>query len=295
MTTSATCAGTPQRDGRVRLNDWLVGCAAQLSGQSLSAKLDAELLACHALQISRAQLIARSTAILESPMRDSLDALCARRAAGEPVAYLIGEREFWSLRLRVTPDVLIPRPETELLVELALARMPSDTDLVVSDIGTGSGAMALAIAKERPRARVIATDISEKALAVARENAASNELTNVEFRHGTACEPIRPERLPLIVSNPPYVADSDPHLARGDLRFEPRSALAAGADGLDVLREIVACAPKVLIAGGTLMVEHGYQQGESVHALFARHGFREIALHRDLAGLPRVTTGVRHE
>lgn len=295
MTTSATCTGTPQRNGRVRLNDWLVGCAAQLSGQSLSAKLDAELLACHALQISRAQLIARSTAILESPMRDSLDALCARRAAGEPVAYISGEREFWSLRLRVTPDVLIPRPETELLVELALARMPSDTDLVVADIGTGSGAMALAIAKERPRARVIATDISEQALAVARENAASNELTNVEFRHGTACEPIRAERLPLIVSNPPYVADSDPHLARGDLRFEPRSALAAGADGLDVLREIVACAPKVLIAGGTLMVEHGYQQGESVHALFARHGFREIALHRDLAGLPRVTLGVSHE
>lgn len=293
--TSYGLMSSPLNAGSASLLALVAAWTNKLAATSPSPRLDAELLACHALQISRAQLIARSAAILESPMRGSLDALCARRAAGEPVAYLIGEREFWSLRLHVTPDVLIPRPETELLVELALARMPNDAALVVADIGTGSGAMALAIAKERPRARVIATDISEKALAVARENAASNELTNVEFRHGTACEPIRPERLPLIVSNPPYVADSDPHLARGDLRFEPRSALAAGADGLDVLREIVACAPKVLIAGGTLMVEHGYQQGESVHALFARHGFREIALHRDLAGLPRVTIGVHHE
>lgn len=258
------------------------------------SRLDAELLACHALGISRSQLLARREQPMDDASRAILDALLARRAGGEPIAYITGEREFWSLELKVTPDVLIPRPETELLVELALARIPPDEETAVADIGTGSGAIALAIARERPRARILATDISAPALAVARENAARHGIKNVAFRQGAACEPIRPGKLDLIVSNPPYVAESDPHLAQGDLRFEPRSALAAGADGLDVLRELIACAPDALIAGGSLLVEHGYDQAESVHALFARHGFREIALHRDLAGLPRVTAGVRH-
>jgi release factor glutamine methyltransferase len=255
-------------------------------------RLDTEVLVCHALKISRAQLLARAGQSLDDASRAQVEALLARRAAGEPVAYITGEREFWSLALKVTPDVLIPRPETELLVELALARMPADADVAVADLGTGSGAVALAIAQERPRARIIATDISAKALAVARENAARHGLRNVVFRHGASCEPIRTDKFALIVSNPPYVANADPHLAQGDLRFEPRSALAAGADGLEVLREIIACAPDVLIVGGVLMVEHGYDQSESVHALFTRNGFREITLHRDLAGLPRVTAGV---
>ncbi len=257
-------------------------------------RLDAELLTCHALGISRSQLLARREQTPDGASRVILDALLARRAAGEPIAYITGEREFWSLALKVTPDVLIPRPETELLVEQALARLPSDADVAIADIGTGSGAIALAIASERPRTRVIATDVSESALAVARENAARHGIANVEFRQGAACEPIRPDRVALIVSNPPYVAEADPHLAQGDLRFEPRSALAAGADGLDVLHELIVCAPHVLIAGGSLLVEHGYDQAESVRALLARHGFREIALHRDLAGLPRVTAGVWH-
>jgi release factor glutamine methyltransferase len=265
-----------------------------LAVSSATPRLDAELLACHALHITRAQLIARATEVLEPSCSDALDALCARRAGGEPVAYILGEREFWSLRLKVTPDVLIPRPETELLVELALALLPPDAVTSIADIGTGSGAIALAIASARPGVRMIATDTSEPALAVARANACAHTIANIEFRHGAGCEPIHPDEVSLIVSNPPYVADADPHLACGDLRFEPRSALAGGADGLDVLRQIIAGSTNALIAGGTLMVEHGYDQGESVHALFARHGYREITLHRDLAGLPRVTTGVRH-
>jgi release factor glutamine methyltransferase len=257
-------------------------------------RIEAEVLACHALGISRSQLIARREQPLDDAARAILDPLLARRAAGEPIAYITGEREFWSLALKVTPDVLIPRPETELLVELALAQLPGDSEAVIADIGTGSGAVALALARERPRARILATDISGPALAVARENAARLGVANIEFRQGAACEPIRPDRVALIVSNPPYVAESDPHLGQGDLRFEPRAALAAGADGLDVLRELIAAAPQVLIAGGALLVEHGYDQAESVHALFARHGFREITLHRDLAGLPRVTAGIKH-
>lgn len=256
-------------------------------------RLDAELLTCHALGISRSQLLARREP-LDDASRAILDALLARRAIGEPIAYIMGEREFWSLALKVTPDVLIPRPETELLVELALARLAPDAEVALADIGTGSGAIALAIASERPHARVIATDVSAQALAVARENAARHGIANVEFRQGAACDPLHPGRVALIVSNPPYVAEADPHLKQGDLRFEPRSALAAGADGLDVLRELVSCAPDVLMAGGVLLVEHGYDQANPVHALFARHGFREITLHRDLAGLPRVTAGINH-
>jgi len=213
------------------------------------------------------------------------------------VAYLTGVREFWGLPLLVSPAVLIPRPETETLVEVALARLPTERPVRVLDLGTGSGAIALAIARERPRAHVLATDRSAEALAVAGENARRLRLANVTFARADwfVGLPHEVDDTPfdLIASNPPYVADRDPHLAEGDLRFEPRAALTPGGDGLGALRTIVAGAGEHLALGGTLVVEHGYGQSEAVRALFAATGFADIVVARDLAGIPRVVAGVR--
>ncbi|GAP66110.1 (protein release factor)-glutamineN5-methyltransferase [Mizugakiibacter sediminis] len=219
-------------------------------------------------------------------------ALLARRLAGEPVAYLVGRRGFWSLELEVTPATLIPRAETERLVELALARLPADAAARVADLGTGSGAIALAIARERPRARVVATDASAEALAVARRNAARLGLGNVVFAQGDWCAALGEARdFDLIVSNPPYIAAGDPHLGEGDLRFEPAAALASGADGLDAIRRIVRDARAHLRPGGGLLFEHGYRQGAAVRALLAAAGYREVFSARDLEGRERVSGG----
>ena len=220
-------------------------------------------------------------------------ALVERRAAGEPVAYLTGTRGFWSLELAVTPATLIPRPETELLVELALGRIPFDADTRIADLGTGSGAIALAIARERPRARVIATDASDAAIDVARGNATRNGIDHVEFRCGDWFAPLAGERFDLIASNPPYIALGDPHLDEGDLRYEPKDALSSGADGLDAIRAIVRAAPAHLRAGGWLLLEHGWEQGEAVRALLRNAGFVDVASERDLEQRERVTLG-RH-
>jgi release factor glutamine methyltransferase len=213
--------------------------------------------------------------------------LLARRARGEPIAYLVGTKGFWSLELEVTSGVLIPRPETELVVELALARL-GDTDRVL-DLGTGSGAIALAIAKERPRCRVTASDVSATALDIARHNAArlSLDARFIESDWFSAIE----GRFDVIVCNPPYVAADDPHL--GALVYEPRGALVAGHDGLGALRRVIADAPQHLVESGALIVEHGSTQGTAVRELFARAGFVAIATHRDLAGHERVTAGRR--
>ncbi|MGN6313584.1 MAG: peptide chain release factor N(5)-glutamine methyltransferase, partial [Rhodanobacteraceae bacterium] len=220
-------------------------------------------------------------------------ALIARRARGEPIAYLIGSRGFHALELRVSPDVLIPRPETELLVELALARIPVDAECRVADLGTGSGAIALSIARERPRARVLATDASGAALAVARDNARRLNLTNVGFAQGDWCAALGDGcDFDLIVSNPPYIAEDDPHLREGDLRFEPRAALASGADGLDAICAIVRDARAHLRGGGWLLLEHGFAQGAQVRALLQESGYREVFTERDLEGRER-TTGAR--
>jgi release factor glutamine methyltransferase len=216
--------------------------------------------------------------------------LAARRRAGEPVAYLTGEREFYSIAFKVTPAVLIPRPETELLVEAALQLIPADTALRVLDLATGSGCVAVAIALHRPRARVTATDASRAALEVARENAA---------RHGAAIECVESDwfaalagrRFDWVVANPPYVAEHDPCLEEGDLRFEPRAALVAGADGLSCIRVIVSRARAHLEAGGGLLFEHGHDQAEECRALLARAGYREVSSRRDLAGIERVSGG----
>jgi release factor glutamine methyltransferase len=263
----------------------------QLAATSSSPRLDAEVLLRHVAGLTRTALITRANDRLSPEHEEQLSGLIIRRARGEPVAYLTGSREFWSIDLSVTPDVLIPRPETELLVEQALVQIPEDSQWTVADLGTGSGAITLAIAKERPRCRVIATDTSEAALAIAQENSFRLAITNVEFRHGEWLMPLAGMRLDVIVSNPPYVRTSDPHLTLGDVRFEPKSALVAGADGLDAIRCIAADAMSSLRPGGWLLLEHGYDQARAVRALLEVHGYDMVSCYRDTAGHERVTLG----
>ena len=191
----------------------------------------------------------------------------------------------------MSPATLIPRPETERLVELALERLPDDRPLRVADLGTGSGAIALALASERPLAQVVATDLSGDALRVAQANAETNRIANVAFRQGSWLAPLAGQRFDLIASNPPYIADGDPHLMQGDLRYEPPAALSSGADGLDAIREIVATAPAYLLPGGWLLLEHGWDQGEAIRALLLAAGFVDVATETDLEQRDRVTLG----
>jgi release factor glutamine methyltransferase len=269
------------------IGDILRDAVRRLGGAD--ARLDAELLLAHALGVSRASLYAHAEDEPDTAARDAFLHLVDERARGVPVAYLVGRREFWSLDLAVTPAVLIPRPETELLVELALARIPQDSAADVADLGTGSGAIALAIASKRPLARVVATDRSEAALEIASQNARRLSLANVAFAKGDWFAALA-TNFDVIVSNPPYVAAGDPHLD-GDLRHEPASALVAGADGLDALRRIAAGALAHLRAGGWLFVEHGFDQGEPVRRLFRAGGLKDVETVRDAGGRERVTLG----
>ena len=263
--------------------------------QSGLIPLDAQVLLAHLLGKDRAWLVAHADEALARERVDAFCALARRRRQGEPVAYLTGVREFWGLALQVSPAVLIPRPETETLVELALARLPKDRDVRVLDLGTGSGAIALAIAHERPRAAILATDVSADALEVARENARRLSIGNVEFAPSDWYDGVTMEwrgaAFDLIASNPPYVAAVDPHLGDGDVRFEPGLALTPGGDGLGAIARIVAGARARLLPGGSLAVEHGFDQADAVRALFAADGFAEIVAVRDLAGIPRVVAG----
>jgi release factor glutamine methyltransferase len=254
---------------------------------------EAEILLAHVLGKSRTYLHTWPERVLTSDEQTGFEALLERRARGEPVAYLVGTRGFWSLDLAVTVDTLIPRPETELLVEQALARIPPDADWAIADLGTGSGAIALALAHERPHCRVVATDRSAAALAVARGNAERLGIANVCFREGAWYAPLAGERFHVIVSNPPYIAEDDPHLDQGDLRYEPQTALAAGPDGLDDLRLIVGGAAAHLWPGGWLLLEHGYDQGEAVRGLLCEHGFLDVHSVRDVPGHERVSAGQR--
>lgn len=262
-----------------------------VAGQPAEARFDAETLLGHVLGRDRAWLFAHASDPVEPAAAERFAGLWGRRGAGEPVAYLTGRRGFWTLDLAVTPATLVPRPETELLVELALARLPMDAPARVADLGTGSGAIALAIASERPRARVVATDASADALAVAGINAVENGLAHVGFRHGSWFAPLAGEVFDLIASNPPYIAEGDPHLVEGSLPHEPAAALSSGRDGLDAIREIVANAPAHLSAGGWLLLEHGLGQGAVVRELLLAAGFVDIATESDLEGRDRVTSG----
>lgn len=273
------------------LRELLADAIQRLSDLSKSPRLDAEVLMAAALEQSRSYLLAWPERLPEPEQVARFTAWLERRLLGEPVAYLLGYREFWSLELEVTPDTLIPRPETELLVELALERLSVARSLNIVDLGTGSGAIAMALASERPKACCIATDASPAALVVAQRNAQRLNLTNIAFREGDWCAPLVGERFDLIAANPPYIAAADSHWAMGGLCFEPRAALVAGVDGLDALRKIIAQVPDYLKADGWLVLEHGYDQGESVPALMQEQGFVEVSDHRDAAGWPRTTCG----
>ncbi|PPV08650.1 protoporphyrinogen oxidase [Xanthomonas bromi] len=254
-------------------------------------RCDAEALLLHALGRDRAWLFMHGRDVVPLSVAQAFEALVQRREAGEPVAYLIGSRGFWTLELEVSPATLIPRPDTEVLVERALERLDHAAGRRVADLGTGSGAIALAIASERPQAQLIATDASAAALAIARRNADRHRLANVQFRHGSWFVPLAGERFDLIASNPPYIAAGDPHLAQGDLRHEPASALASGSDGLEDIRRIVADAPAHLCNGGWLLLEHGWDQGEAVAELLRARGFAQVATHQDLEQRDRVSLG----
>ena len=272
-----------------RAGDALIELRRRLAGITPSAAIDAEILLAHVLDCSRTALATRPEQTLTGAQLQALAALAERRLAGEPVAYLTGRREFWSLDLEVTREVLVPRPETELLVELALQGLRGVVDPELLDLGTGSGAIALAIAAERPDASIMAVDTSAAALAVAARNAMRLGIGNIRFLHGSWYEPLEARRFHAIVANPPYVADDDPDLMV--LSYEPREALAAGPRGLDALAVVCAGAMLHLHDRGTLIVEHGAAQGSVVRALFTGGGLSCVKTHRDLAGLERATQG----
>jgi release factor glutamine methyltransferase len=258
-----------------------------------SARLDAEVLLAHVLEKTRSHLHAWPEKIPTAEQQSRFQQLLQARLRGAPIAYLTGQREFWSLPLTVTPATLIPRPETETLVALALEVIPVDRPALVADLGTGSGAIALAIAHERPRCHVLATDISPAAIKTAAANARQLAINNIEFHHGDWCVPLTGRHCDVVMSNPPYIRNADPHLQAGDVRFEPRSALAAGPEGMDDLEKIARCAGQHLNRGGWLIMEHGYEQGEQVTHLLEASGFQAVSDHADDAGLSRVIMGKR--
>ncbi|MFA9215467.1 MAG: peptide chain release factor N(5)-glutamine methyltransferase [Sphingomonadaceae bacterium] len=265
------------------------GCTlAALQRQTLLEPLDLRILLCHALALSRVSLITQSERALSATEAEQLRTLVQRRLDGEPIAYLVGQREFFGLPLEVSAAVLIPRPDTELLVELSIERLPPGGRAL--DMGTGSGAIAIALAHSRGDAAVSALDVSADALAVARRNASANGV-NVTFMQSDWYGALGSERFDLIASNPPYIASGDRHLSEGDLRFEPVGALTDHADGLSALRQIIAGAPRYLQPQGWLLMEHGYDQAAAVRALLTAGGYRDVHSWTDLAGIERVTGG----
>ena len=268
--------------------------AARLKNVADDPRHEAEILLESAIGKPRSYLLAHpEERVHDCEATDRYEAGVTRRSRGEPIAYILGEKEFWSLPLEVGPEVLVPRPETELVVERALAHLPAATVWTVLDLAAGSGAIALAIASERPRCRVVGTDVSAAAVDLARRNAARLGITNAEFLLGSWFEPVRGQRFALIASNPPYIAEDDPRVERAVRRWEPHDALFSGPSGLEALREIIVGAPAHLAAGGWLLVEHGDTQGEAVRRLFLHAGFGSVTTHRDLAGRERCTEG-RH-
>lgn len=262
-----------------------------LSLEGNEAKFEAQLLLQNVLNVNRAWLLAHESDALQDKIKADFESLLARRLLGEPIAYILGQREFFGLNLIVTPDTLIPRPDTETLVETALDKIPTDTPFTVLDLGTGTGAIALAIAQNRPEAQVTAIDASSGALDIAKRNANHLDLVQVDFRLSNWFSALEGERFNLIVSNPPYIEQHDIHLTQGDLRFEPMSALASGTDGLDDIRQIVDNCLLHLDPQGWLMLEHGYNQAHLVTDLMAQSGLIDITTIKDLGANDRVTIG----
>ncbi len=267
--------------------------ARQLADISDAPAREADWLIEHVCGWNRQQQLLNPQRQPDSGQLQTLQRLLDRRLKGEPFAYVIGEQHFWTLRLQVTPDVLIPRPETELVVERALQHLSLDQAAQVLDLGTGSGAIALAIAQERPRAQLHAVDQSPAALALATNNAVQNEIPNVRFAQSNWFSALSGQCFQIIASNPPYIAEGDPHLQASVLAHEPRSALLSGADGLQDLRQIIADAPAYLLPGGWLIVEHGWQQAAAIRVLLESAGWSSVASHADLAGHQRVTEAQR--
>ena len=263
-----------------------------LSEVSDTARLDAELLISHVLNIPRTRFITEPDAPIETEKLATIQKFLQQRQQGYPVAYLLGLKHFWDLELAVTPDTLIPRPETELLVESALMLFPEQQAVDVADFGTGSGAIAIAIAKARPHWHVLATDYYLPTLRIAEQNAAQYKLQNIEFLQSDWFEKIIPDRkFDILISNPPYIRENDPHLKQGDVQFEPLHALHAGKDGLRDIRHIIASASRYLKQNGWLLLEHGYDQSQEVHALFLEAGYQVIQQKYDLAGHIRMSMG----
>ncbi len=265
--------------------------AVLAAAQQTLGRMEARVLLRTVLQQTDAYLLAHGDDALTAAQMQQMAALVARRSAGEPVAYLTGEREFYGRAFAVTPAVLIPRPETELLVELALQRLPEGAPCRVLDLGAGSGCIGITIATERPQAQVKLVDASEAALEIARANAARWAPGNTTLLHSDWYAAVAGECYDLIVTNPPYVAEDDAHLQQGDLRFEPRSALASGVDALNDLQRIIAQAPQHLRKGGWLLLEHGFDQAVACAWLLEAAGFEDVFNAPDLAGIPRVSGG----
>jgi release factor glutamine methyltransferase len=262
-----------------------------LALESSSARIEVQCLLQQVLHVQRVYLIAHPEHDLSDDEFVRYNELLQRRLAGEPIAYILGEREFFGLNLKVTPATLIPRPDTELLVELAVQRIPKQEPCKVLDLGTGSGAIALAIAHACSQAEVLACDASADALVVAQENARALGIANVSFVQSDWFSALGAQRFRLIVSNPPYIAAHDSHLSQGDVRFEPSSALISGADGLDDIRHIIEQAPGHLLPGGWLLLEHGYDQAVAVRSLLTCAKFDAVFSARDLAGIERASGG----
>lgn len=273
------------------IGETLLAATQQLQASSNSARIDAEVLLCHSLNCNTAYLAAWPEKILSIEQAQQFDQLIDQRKSGMPVAYLTGIREFWSLELEVTPATLIPRPETETLIEFILDQFDSKKKRQLVDLGTGSGAIALAIASERPGWKITATDISQDALAVAQKNAAKHHIHNIEFRISHWFEALENISFDIIVSNPPYVAKDNSHLSTGDIRFEPAHSLASGISGMDDIEVITAAAPQYLKTDGWLVLEHGYDQQQAVFDCLKESGFKAIIQKSDLSNQPRMTAG----
>ncbi len=275
----------------MRIDDAIEDARTQLAAVSDSARLDAEILLARTIDVPRSYLIAHPEDKLDGSARERLVRMLDRRIAGEPMAYITGIKEFWSLELFVSPATLVPRPETELLVDLALRGIPREAVSRVLDLGTGSGAIALAIAGERVMCQVTATDIDAEALAVASQNARQLSIVNIEFVEGDWTAAVAGLKFDVVVSNPPYVPDGDPALE--SLHFEPQVALVGGRDGLDAIRVLARDCAAILSADGILLIEHGAAQQHDVERILLEQRWSSIECHNDLAGQPRVTTARR--
>ncbi len=265
--------------------------AEQSINCSAGSRLDAEILLCHVMQTSRPKIYSHPEKTVSDDKTMLFQSLLKQRLQGRPIAHLTGEKEFWSLELAINEDTLIPRPETELLVETALQKIPVDEELNILDLGTGSGAVAIAIASERPRCHLIGTDINKNALTTAKQNAATHCLKNIQFYHSDWYRNIPPQNLDLIVSNPPYIKQGDKHLTQGDVRFESRLALVAGSDGMQAINIIIEHAGAWLADAASLFIEHGRDQKTRVQETFRKHRFKQIKTFQDIAGHDRVTSG----